>query len=264
MRKHFGALVVAASFLAASCNSGKGPTGPSPNPLPTTGFRITTTQLPEITPLVGYFAQLEATDGQPPYQFSTSSVPAGINVSLNGTISGMMNGCPGPSAMLSLTATATDQTGATTPATTASFPCRYESLPTKRKYLLDANGMPTHMWVSLLAEPIPARGSTVTLGSGVCASGGCFHNLSLEFGINLLQNPANGAFFNIGFSQDGQNMATRLTGGLILSGKSAQTDTKQIWAFTNKAKYLFIYASFDGDFYDSGESGSIKILTDYK
>jgi len=272
MRKiAFGVLVMAA-LLAASCEKSLvGPAGPDPGsgPGPSTGFRITTGQLPAITPLVNYTAKLEAAEGNPPYRFSASNVPAGLSVSQQGLISGTMNGCPGPSAMLSLSVTATDQTGATTPAFTASFPCRYESLPTGRRYLLDEAGARTHMWVNLLAEPSPARGSTVILGSGACNSGGCFTNLSLEIGFDVLPNPNTGTLFDIGFSHDGQNMVHRFTGAFVKNGSSVSTDPRIIWAFQDKFRYIVAQASFWGDVNGSygtfpGESGIVKILFDYK
>jgi len=146
---------------------------------------------------------------------------------------------------------------------------QYPSVPTDRIYLLDANGNPTpHMWVRLLAEPIPPRGSVITIGPSACPNG-CFHNLLLECGLESLPNPITSAPFTIGFSNDGENISMHLTAVIARNGNSAQTDPGLIKVFEDKPKYMVIQAHFNGDRNGDygtfpGESGSAKILVDYK
>jgi len=148
-------------------------------------------------------------------------------------------------------------------------PSKYDAVPTDRIYLLDTNGQPTpHMWVRLLAEPIPPRGSTITIGPSVCPNG-CFHNLLLECGLESLPNPITSAPFDIGFSNDGENRTMSVAWLVVRNGSSAQTDPGLIKVFEDKPKYLLIKANFHGDTNGDygtfpGESGSRKIFVDYQ
>ena len=146
----------------------------------------------------------------------------------------------------------------------------YEAVPTERHYLLDVTGAKTHMWARLLAEPKPARGSTITIGPGPandCA--GCFTNFSMEMGLDSLPSPSAGASFRVGFSQDGQTINYGLDGGLVRNGSSELTNPGAIRTFSDKPKYWVVQASFNGSLNGEygtfpGESGTTSLLADYK
>ena len=146
---------------------------------------------------------------------------------------------------------------------------QYEAVPTERHYLMDDAGKKTHMWARLLAEPIPPRGSTITLGSGACPAG-CFHGLQLEFGVDPLPNPYVGVTYIGGFSQDGSTISTSFFGAIsVTPGSTSLTSPNSYQFFSEKPGYLALKGSFSGDTNGSygtfpGESGTANFVLDYK
>lgn len=264
MRSYLHVFALACAVMLSACGGNNpSPTTPTP-PVDPTLLRITTTSLPAGSQFASYTARLESTGGQQPHRWTVDGLPSGFTVSTDGTLTGMFAN-PGN---WMLSAKVTDAANATD-TKSLQLTGGYEAVPMEKHYLLLPNGVASrYMWYRLLAEPRPARGSVITIGPGACPAG-CFQNLSVEYGMDTVPNPNKMTGWNIGFSQDGVTITTRLTGGGTLPGNSLQTDTGMIWAFTEKPKYIVLQGSFNEDRggpYGSfpGESGIGAILLDYK
>ena len=251
--------LVALSMSFAACGSSSTTSTP---PVDTSVPVVTSVTLPGGAMGSRYSATLTAMNGTQPYTWQ-GTAPAGLTIN---PTSGVIDGTLLTAGQLQFTVQVNDSKGKFSQAL-VTLPATYESLPTVKRYLLDANGAQTHMWARLLAEPVPARGATITVGSSNCPKD-CFSNLAVEYGVDPLPNPIIIVPFGIGFSQDGQTIDWRLTGGGATQTGTVQTNSSIISVFNVKPKYLVVTASFLGE--DSGqrkfpgESGTTKFLLDYK
>lgn len=124
-------------------------------------------------------------------------------------------------------------------------------------YFFDADGKRTHMWLRLLSEPNPSRGS---------GTGTNWFNIHIELGMDARNNPWSRAGFHFWSSPNGEShgMSIYRLGG-ILNGEENTTRTNPVEnrILDGPPQYLIIEASTPGDSLDIAEEGVLVLYWGY-
>ncbi len=124
----------------------------------------------------------------------------------------------------------------------------FETVPTDRHYLKDSNGENTWMWMRLVGEPKPMRGSTIITNPScnpVSCPNGYLQNLMVEVGVEKIPNPATFVNFKIGLG-NGMSISQQLQSISNRGNGAWSTDPSMMATFTTVPESLVITGSFEG------------------